>query len=380
MAHGTSAKPVLKALGLMSGTSMDGIDLALIETDGDGHAVTSRNTGMRMALPYEAAFSCEIEAALEDAKSIVRRDDRPGRLTALEKKITQRHADAVNQFIKRFNVTPDILGFHGQTVLHRPEEGLTVQLGDGQQLADLTGIRTVYDMRAADIIAGGQGAPLVPIYHRVLARAIRERPVAFVNVGGIANITYVGRDGALLAFDTGPGNALIDQWVSSQAGIPYDQGGKIAGEGVVVREVVDRYMAADFFSQTGPKSLDRNDFEPLAAGSLELSDGARTLTRVTAEAIMAATEHVPEAPRHWVLCGGGRLNDTLMRDLKDLAQASDATVSVSEELGFDGDMMEAEAFAYLAVRSLHGLPLTEPGTTGCSEPVTGGVVAEPHQP
>ncbi|MGI9356338.1 MAG: anhydro-N-acetylmuramic acid kinase [Rhizobiaceae bacterium] len=375
---GSADRPrMMKTLGLMSGTSMDGIDLALVETDGEDRVVPSLKTGQAMAIPYESAFAKRIAAALEDAKLIGQRHERPNKLAEIEEQITRRHADAVKQLICRNNRGIDVIGFHGQTVLHRPEIGLTVQLGDGQLLADLTGIPVIYDMRAADMRAGGQGAPLVPVYHQVLANMVEERPVAYVNIGGISNITYIGKNGELLAFDTGPGNALIDQWVQSEAGVPYDAGGGIAREGVVARTVVDRYLANDFFKKSGPKSLDRNDFQPLEGGSLELSDGARTLTRVTAEAIVAATDHLPSPPKHWILCGGGRLNKTLHEDMRELADKTAGKVSCCEAFGLDGDMMEAEAFGYLAVRSLKSLPLTFPDTTGCRRPVTGGVLAKP---
>ncbi len=368
----------MKALGLMSGTSMDGIDLALVETDGEDQVVTG--AAKSKSVPYDAEFARRIEAALDDAKSIKDRWDRPGDLADLEEQITRRHANAVNSFVAECREAIDVIGFHGQTVLHRPEAGLTVQLGNGPLLADLTDIPVVYDFRTNDMLAGGQGAPLVPVYHRALASLIDERPVAFVNIGGISNISYVGDGADLLAFDTGPGNALIDQWVSARAGIPFDAGGRIASEGSVVTAIVDRYLSNAFFEKSGPKSLDRNDFKPLEETSLELADGARTLARVTAEAIMASVEHLPEKPQRWVICGGGRLNETLMNDLRDLAGHHGSDIVSSEELGLDGDMIEAEAFAYLAARSLRGLPLTFPKTTGCHEPVTGGVLAKPHQP
>ncbi len=370
----------MKALGLMSGTSMDGIDLALIETDGEGHIIMDSSSRVSSAVPYEAAFARRIETALEDAKLIKDREDRPGDLADLEEQITRRHADAVNSFVSEYGEAIDVIGFHGQTVLHRPEIGLTVQLGDGQLLADLTGIPVVYDFRAADMLAGGQGAPLVPVYHKVLANLIEVRPVAFVNIGGISNITYVGDGAELLAFDTGPGNALIDQWVSAHAGIPFDAGGRIASEGNIIPAIVERYLSNPFFEKPGPKSLDRSDFEPLGDTGLDLADGARTLTRMTAEAILASAEHLADYPKRWVICGGGRLNDMLMHDLRDMAAKNDSEVLSSDHLGLDGDMMEAEAFGYLAVRSLKGLPLTFPRTTSCREPVTGGILAKPHQP
>ncbi len=241
------------------------------------------------------------------------------------------------------------------------------------------GIDTVFDFRAADMEAGGQGAPLVPVFHAALAADIAPRPLAVVNIGGIANISWVGQHGELVAFDTGPGNALIDQWVQAGAGVPFDQGGTIASEGGVVAQVVERYMASPYFKTKAPKSLDRLDFAPLEPGSVGLHDGARTLARVTAEAIYAAVKHLPTPPKLWIICGGGARNPIIVRDLAELATADEATVSIAEEHGLNGDMLEAQAFAYLAVRSLKGLPLTYPTTTGCKQAATGGVLAR-HGP
>ncbi|MEL7273102.1 MAG: anhydro-N-acetylmuramic acid kinase [Pseudomonadota bacterium] len=363
---------ILTAIGLMSGTSMDGIDVALVETDGE----RTLRFGPTMAVLYPAAFKAQIERGLADAKAIKRRADRPGELAALERSITDFHAQAVDQFLTENDLPThsiDLLGFHGQTVLHRPHEGVTVQLGEGQTLADATGVTTVYDMRAADMVAGGQGAPLIPVFHRALASGLKDGgPVCFVNIGGISNITYVDGE-TLIAFDTGPGNALIDQWVAQEAGIPFDAGGTIASEGRVVASIVERYMAAPFFQTTGPKSLDRNDFPPLQSGAAELADGARSLARLTAEAIAGSIEYLPKPPKRWIVSGGGRLNASIMGDLTETL--ADAVVETAEAAGFDGDMMEAQAFAYLAVRAKKGLPLTLPTTTGCREAVTGGVIA-----
>jgi anhydro-N-acetylmuramic acid kinase len=368
----------LRAIGLMSGTSMDGIDVAAIETNGE--AVIA--TGPSLSVPYEAAFRRRVEAALETAKSIVKREERPGDLEELEREITLRHARAVSDFLAAAPAAwrnIDVVGFHGQTVLHRPHLGLTVQLGDGALLANETGIAVVHDMRANDMKFGGQGAPLVPAYHAALARSLPEEfagdfPVVFVNIGGISNITYVPASGDPIAFDTGPGNTLIDQWVSSEGGVPFDAGGAIASEGGVIRSVVERYLDNNFFEKSGPKSLDRNDFTLDLAQGLELADGARTLAAVSAEAILKSLEHLPETPRLWVVCGGGRKNPHIIGDLRVGAEKKNAKVIVAEEAKLDGDATEAEAWAYLAVRSVKKLPLTFPTTTGCSEPVTGGVV------
>jgi anhydro-N-acetylmuramic acid kinase len=367
------------AIGLMSGTSMDGIDVAALSSDGE----TISDTGPGLFVPYPASFRSKLETALEMAKAMGRREERPGNLAEIEAEITERHAQAVEAFLASAPdgwSKPGLIGFHGQTVLHRPQIGLTVQLGDGALLARRTGIPVVYDMRANDMRLGGQGAPLVPAYHAALARSLPpplsgRYPVAFVNIGGISNITFVPSQGDPVAFDTGPGNTLIDQWVARHGGVPFDADGAIASEGGVIRPVVSRYLANPFFDRPGPKSLDRNDFTLDAAGGLELADGARTLAAVTAEAILKAVEHLPERPKLWILCGGGRRNPHVVADMK--TAAGDAEIVLAEEAGLAGDFTEAEAWAFLAIRSRRGLPLTWPTTTGCREPATGGILAKP---
>lgn len=360
---------------------MDGIDIAVVRTD--GRFAVER--GPSRFIPYEAAFRRRLEAALETAKSINARDERPGDLAAIEDEISMRHAVAVREMLATLSaggISAELVGFHGQTVLHRPEKGLTVQLGRGETIARETGIATVFDMRANDMVHGGQGAPLVPAYHAALARQLPEElageyPVAFVNVGGIANISYIPRDGDPTAFDTGPGNALIDQWVMTEGGIPFDADGSIAAEGNVVEGVVAAYLESPYFERRGPKSLDRLDFTLAPASGLELADGARTLAAVSAQSILRSAEHLPQAPKLWIVSGGGRKNPHIMSDLAAGAEGRGGRVIAAEEAGFDGDAMEAEAWAYLAVRAVEGLALTFPGTTGCREPVSGGVIARP---
>lgn len=365
------------AIGLMSGTSMDGIDLAVVTTDGRGDV----RRGPAGFVAYEAAFRRRIETALGEAKGICAREERPGDLAALEREITLRHADAVKRFLAEHgDITPQLIGFHGQTVLHRPEQALTVQLGNGVLLARETGLPVVHDMRANDMVHGGQGAPLVPAYHAALAASLPQDlqrfPVAFVNIGGISNVTFVPAAGDPVAFDSGPGNALIDQWVSGEGGVPFDADGMIASEGGVIRAVVERYMESPFFERAAPKSLDRNDFTLDLAAGLELADGARTLAAVSAEAILAAAAHMPAHPKLWIICGGGRRNPHIVADLR-AGVPSGVEVLLAEDTCLDGDATEAEAWAYLAVRALNGLPLTFPTTTGCREPVTGGVLSLP---
>lgn len=370
---------IMTAIGLMSGTSMDGIDVALLRTDGD--RLVER--GPAAGYAYEAGFRDRLKQGLNEAKSITSRKQRPGSLTALEQDLTLRHAEAIEAFLKKNNISRedvDVIGFHGQTVLHRPDEALTVQIGDGSLLARETGIDVVYDMRANDMEHGGQGAPLIPAYHAALARgaaatAALVAPVVFVNIGGISNLTFIGADDGLVAYDSGPGNTLIDQWVEAHAGIPFDQGGMIASEGAVLPDLAQRYLLNPFFSATTRRSLDRNDFAPPQGLDASLEDGARTLAYVTAAAIVKSARHLPATPRTYIVCGGGRLNPVIMRDLASEAKVHGADVLAAEAVGFNGDSMEAEAWAYLAVRSLEALPLTYPGTTGVRRPVSGGTLA-----
>jgi len=372
---------LMRAIGLMSGTSMDGIDVALVATDG----IRVEKRGPYLSVPYDPVFRRRIEAGLKDAQAISERGERPGALADLERDLTLRHRDAVDAFFKQHGLARasiDVIGFHGQTVLHRPEKALTVQLGDGALLARETGMAVISDMRANDMGYGGQGAPLVPIYHAALATVLPAAlepgfgPVAFVNIGGISNITFIAPGAPTVAFDSGPGNALIDQWVEQNAGIPFDDGGRIASEGNADMTVVERYLSAPFFARNGPKSLDRGDFTLEGMEGLELSDGAATLSALTAAAIIKAADKIEAAPKLWIVSGGGARNAAIMDALRAIA-GEQATIVTADEAGFNADMMEAEAWAYLAVRSVKGLPLTFPSTTGCDEAISGGVLAKP---
>ncbi|MDY8110629.1 anhydro-N-acetylmuramic acid kinase [Fulvimarina sp. 2208YS6-2-32] len=368
-----------RAIGLMSGTSLDGIDIALIETDG----VLDVTRGPSRTYGFSTELRGQLEEALEMGKGLAARTERPGDLRAIEAKLTDRHAEIARHFASEIGLAlcdVDIVGFHGQTVLHKPNEALTVQLGDGDRLASALGVPVAWDLRARDMESAGQGAPLVPAYHRALAANLPPefaiRPVAFVNIGGISNITYIDGDEDPIAFDCGPGNALIDQWLQREAGIPFDQNGRIASEGTIIETLADRYLNADFFAKKTPKSLDRFDFPVPDPDDGELSDVARTLCYVTARGIAQAREHLPERPELWIVAGGGRRHPTILSDLAD-ALGDEADVVLAEDCGFDGDAMEAEAWAYLAVRSIRGLPLTFPTTTGCREPVSGGRISKP---
>jgi anhydro-N-acetylmuramic acid kinase len=364
---------LLTAIGLMSGTSMDGIDVALVRTDGD----RTVERGASRSTPYDEGMRARLKTALEEAVGLEHREDRPGSLAAVEKELTERHAAAVAEFLEATGTDPrsvDVIGFHGHTVLHRPDARLTVQLGDGALLAKLTGCEVVSDLRAADVAAGGQGAPLAPVYHRALAMHLPQRPVVFVNIGGVANVTWIGGNGELLAFDTGPGNALMDDWVARHTGKTCDENGELARSGVADEAVLRRYLAQPWFAEPVPKSLDRGDFTLELVNGLDAAAGAATLARVTAGAIARARAWFKAPAALWVICGGGRRNRFLM---ELLAWHLDAPVVPAEAIGADGDAVEAEAWGYLAVRSLRGEPITFPATTGVPEPLTGGVRHKP---
>jgi anhydro-N-acetylmuramic acid kinase len=363
---------MMRAIGLMSGTSMDGIDVALIETDGEEKVVR----GPSHTTAYDRGFRSALRQAIEDARSLADRSARPGSLSEVERELTERHAAAVEQFLRRHGLEPadiDVVGFHGHTVWHAPERRVTVQLGDGALLARRIGIDVIHDLRAADCAAGGQGAPLAPVYHRALTARLPQRPIAVLNIGGVANVTWIGRAGELLAFDTGPGNAMIDDWMQRRRGLPRDEDGALAAKGRVYDDYVTQYLRHSYFGEPPPKSLDRNAFGLELTGGLSPEDGAATLTAFTAASIAGARAHFSEQPQLWVISGGGRRNKTLMAMIAGLVEAA---VAPAEAVGMDGDAVEAEAWAYLAVRSLRGLPITFPGTTGVRRPLTGGVLAK----
>ena len=365
----------LKALGLMSGTSFDGVDVALIETDGEAIASVGP-TGFRRYTGEEREL---LRAAMDDARSLTDRAARPGALRKAEKLVTKAHLDAVRGFSSDHKLPLAeiaVVGFHGQTVLHRPKQGLTVQLGDGAGLALRLGVPVVHDFRAADVAAGGEGAPLVPAYHRALARTLDlPQPLAIVNVGGVANVTYLDGDADPIAFDTGPGNAPIDEIARARIGEPCDRDGRLAALGNVDEETVTKVLADSYFRAPAPKSLDRATFAQLPLEHLSNEDAAATATAVVAASIALARDHLPKPPALWIIAGGGAHNPALISMLRDRVAAR---IIRASEVGWSVDALEAQAFAFLAVRSLRGLPLTFPTTTGVAKPTIGGVLAEPR--
>jgi anhydro-N-acetylmuramic acid kinase len=355
-------KRLYRTIGLMSGTSLDGIDVALIESDGENEVTT----GPWLTMPYERDFREKLRGTLGGK----------GAVAEVERALTEAHAAAVKRLIERHDIKDiDLIGFHGHTILHDPAQRRTWQIGDGALLAKLTGIDVACDFRSADVAAGGEGAPFAPIFHAALSAKL-ERPLAVVNIGGVANVTWIGEgigkaDSELIAFDTGPGNAPIDDWVQAKTGEAVDYNGALAASGKVDEVQVQRFLQHPYFSRRPPKSLDRDDFVSFKIGDLSTDDGAATLTAITAASIAQGFAQFPAPPRRVLVTGGGRHNPVLMQML---AARLGRPVAPVEAVGWEGDAIEAQAFAYLALRARAGLPLSFPGTTGVPKPMTGGVL------
>jgi anhydro-N-acetylmuramic acid kinase len=361
----TGVRAVLTAIGLMSGTSLDGVDAAVLRTDGE----TIESFGPAITLPYPAQFREKLRAVLGSTRSPATH--------ALETELTEFHRLAVNKLIEENRISIykiSVIGFHGQTIFHQPQNRITVQLGDGNSLAGRLGAAVAWDFRSADVAAGGQGAPLVPLFHAALTRGL-ELPLAVLNIGGVANVTWIGGPEEILAFDTGPGNAPLDDWVLAHTGRAFDRDGALAAAGEPDQARVQQALAGTFFGRKPPKSLDRKEFSSELAQGLSQQQGAATLAEITVQAVAAARAHLPRPPRSWILCGGGRRNKHIANRLK--AVLAPVPVVDSDELGWNGDALEAQAFAFLAVRVLRGLPLSLPTTTGVPYPMPGGKIARP---
>jgi anhydro-N-acetylmuramic acid kinase len=359
---------LITAIGLMSGTSMDGVDAALVRTDG-ALAVT---VGAALTVPYRKGLRQRLQKLVmsggedRDEARIVGRD------------ITQVHIDAVQRLLTGAGIPPravDVIGFHGHTVRHAPADRVSWQIGDPALIAQRIGVEVVAHFRAADVEAGGQGAPLVPIYHAARA-ALIDKPLAILNIGGVANVTWLDEGGtwidgdSIVAFDCGPGNALIDDFVLTRTGRPYDIAGTLGLSGTVSQEALTRLLDNAYFDLPAPKSLDRNAFDYSAVEPLSTPDGAATLAAFTVTAAVRSILRLG-TPKQLLVSGGGRLNRALMAGLA--AALPGIPVGTVEAVGWRGDTLEAEAFGYLAVRSLKKLPLSLPSTTGVPEPTTGGV-------
>lgn len=343
-------------IGLMSGTSLDGVDAALIRTD--GHAAVE--AGPWLSLPYPQEFRDRLRSCF--GKTEAPRD--------IVTELTERHAKAVATLLEQasgWGGMPSLIGFHGQTIHHDPAHGITTQIGDGDLLARLTGIAVVDDFRTADVKNGGEGAPLVPLYHQALASGL-AKPLLVLNIGGVANITYIGED-ELIACDTGPGNALIDDWMLRHTGRAVDEGGAMAAQGRV-DPAIEKMLDLPFFSRRPPKSLDRQEFRIALENNWAVADGAATLTALTALCVRDVLRYLPARPQRLLVTGGGRHNPTLMRMLQHYVELAPEPV---ETVGWLGDALEAQAFGYLALRSRLGEPLSLPLTTGVAFPCHGGI-------
>ena len=352
------------ALGLMSGTSVDGIDIAAIKTNGE--SVVS--FGPADTFPYSPALR----------KTIIDNLGKTDVTSILVHEITMAHYSAIKIMLSKHKILQQkvrLIGMHGHTIHHDPQNKITKQIGDGAQLAEKSGTQVVCDFRSCDVAAGGQGAPLVPLYHQALSQSLKK-PLAVINIGGISNITWIdeSKSPSIIAFDTGPGNALLDQWVHLTTNHQFDVNGAVSKHGHVNHKVLSQLKQNDYFQRRPPKSLDRLDFSIDILSGLSPADGAATLIQFTCDTIVEHFKLLPVAPTCLFVTGGGRKNPVLMQVLKERAAIQVLPV---EHIGWDGDSLEAQAFAFLAVRAFRGLPLSLPSTTGVPEPLTGGQIFNP---
>ncbi|MCI5047972.1 MAG: anhydro-N-acetylmuramic acid kinase [Aquisalinus sp.] len=372
----TSHSAPLTAIGLMSGTSLDGVDVALLRSDGENLA----EAGPALSVPYPRMTKVWVQRAIRAA--LEGRNEANEIAKAIDD-VTSAHIRAVQKFMEKNHLTRkeiDVIGFHGQTILHRPPvdrsaPGRTWQIGSGRIMAEELGINVVDSFRDNDIAQGGEGAPFAPIYHALLVRKLeRKHPVCVLNIGGVANITWIPANGDplhMVAFDCGPGNGLVDEWIELQTGEQMDRDGTYAKSGKVHDDILRMMLLNPFLRRRPPKSLDRYDFKISPVTELGTEDGAATLTAFTAACIEKSVALLPQAPGEWVVVGGGGHNPVLMAHLEEMLEAP---VMLADEAGWRGDFLEAECFAYLAIRSLRKLPLSYPGTTRIHRPLTGGVL------
>lgn len=353
------------AIGTMSGTSLDGIDIALIKTDG----AQLIETGAAITVPYSAAM----QARLRD---VLGKPDHPA-VPALSVEVTQLHADAIRQLLRHENLNAadiNLIGFHGVTLWHAPEQKKTLVLGDGARLAKTLGIPVMAELRATDVALGGRGAPLVPLYHAALASAL-PKPLAILNIGGITNVTFLGADGLVWASDIGPGNALCNDVLQAVTGQAFDEDGRIAASGTIQPTLLAQWLQQ--LARPLPHAVERTALHAVITQSLTLindhkltlKDCLATLLALTVGIVALAAAQLPQPPLQWLVTGGGRHNRTLMAAL---ATALQVPVQAVEAVGWQGDFLEAQAWGYLAVRGLLGLPITLPTTTGAPYPATSG--------
>tara|TARA_B100001123_G_C15226743_1_gene993444 strand:- start:435 stop:1529 length:1095 start_codon:yes stop_codon:yes gene_type:complete len=356
------------SLGLMSGTSADGVDSSIIESDGKDQIFIKYNNYD----PYPSYLSDEIHKIKEKIENLDDLNKFSDEIESVEDKLTNFHATVANKWFEKVKV--DIVGFHGQTIFHNSDEKISKQIGLGQKLSNLTKKIVVYDFRQNDLKNGGEGAPLAPIYHRLLVKMLTKKkkievPVTILNIGGIANITSINKNYEMNSMDIGPGNCLIDKWIRFNSGKNFDENGNTAKSGKIDKFILEQSLDNFYNSKTSKKkSLDTNDFDITFARGLSLQNGAATLTEFTADILSKKI-----LDNDVYVCGGGRKNEFLVKSIKKKIKNK---IKDIDYLGIDGSFIESQAFAYLAIRSYLKLPISFPETTGCKEPCTGGVIAK----
>ena len=376
---------IFTAMGLMSGTSLDGVDVSIINSDG----TRELSTILDRYFEYDEELIRKILKIREKITIPQKLDEYLSEIKDLERDITLFHAKAVKETLEISKTSIDLIGFHGQTIFHDPEKKITKQLGDGKLLSQLTKKKVVYNFRQNDIENGGQGAPLTPIYHNVLANKMNQKfnlgfPINILNIGGIANITStvkwekLDNVNKILAYDVGPGNCLIDEWIRKNSKNRYDKDGQFARSGKIDELVLNQVMENFDRSSNYYKSLDVNDFDIIFAKGLSLENGAATITNFTSRLIANGMSHIHGKYQtqefKWLVCGGGRKNRFLLECIKKNFEKID--IDPIDKYEIDGDFIESQAFAYLAIRSIKGLPISFPSTTRCQKPVTGGVIVD----
>ena len=369
------------AIGLMSGTSMDGVDASLIRSNGIDEFTN--------ILDKYYEYDDNLHQGLIDLRNLILVDEDlrkySNRLSELEREITIFHSKVVNEISLKYNDEIDFIGFHGQTIFHNSEKKITKQLGEGNLLSQIVNKRVIYDFRQEDLKNNGQGAPLTPIFHHLLSQNINKKykiefPVCFINIGGISNITKISKKNEILeenleAFDLGPGNCLIDEWIRKNSNKNFDLGGSIAKSGkinqLILNQIIDNFKIESY-----EKSLDIKDFDISFARGLSLEDGCATITNFTAYLIAKGIEHSNlngTKPIKYLVCGGGRKNSFLIQNIKDyLSNNKNISLDTIDKYSYDGDYVESQAFGYLAIRSFLNLPISFPKTTGCKTPTVGG--------
>ena len=354
----------MRILGFMSGTSLDGVDAAILSSDGEA----IDDFGPTHLTSFSTAERAIVKEATE--QFVATGTAEPRLLAEADDIIVSAHVRCARELLSKPGAGKiELIGYHGQTVLHRPDRGLTIQIGDPARIANTLGVDVVADVRHADMAVGGEGAPLVPIYHAALARKIgKSGPIAFLNVGGVANFTFIGSDEEIIALDTGPGNGMLDLTVQKRGLGRYDDGGALAASGEVNQAVLSHLLAHPYFEREGPKSLDRYDFPLDIVDDLSAADAAATLVAFTANSVALGARQLPERPELWIICGGGRHNPVIMEALREVL----GTCESADDFGLRGDFIEAEAIGFIAARSVRGLPVTFPNTTGAPSSTTAG--------